>query len=115
MTMREKLIEAAFRAFRDQDKLGRDWFDLGAADDGKTILDGAYDLGIVIDAILAELREPDEGLTAALVAAVRQQVAWISPDPTSQNPASEVLFVDAGSIDVDEIKVAMIDHIRSGK
>jgi hypothetical protein len=90
-TMREKLISAAWNAIGEH---------------------GA-DAPEIVDAILAELREPDDGLTAALVTAVRQQVAWVSPDPTSRNPASEVLFVDAGSIDVDEIKVAMIDHIRS--
>ena len=80
--MREKLIEAAFRAFREQDKLGRDWFDLNAADDGKTILDGAYDLGSVIDAILDTLREA----MPSLYLTIREASLGTDPDSGSNLP-----------------------------
>jgi hypothetical protein len=109
MTMREKLLVAAAVANGDAAKT--------AAEPGgpEFLRSATANFANIIDAILTTLAEPDEGMTSALVAAVRKQVAWISSDEGDSGAASEVHFVDAGSIDVEEIRAAMINHVRSGK
>lgn len=115
MTMREKLIEAAALAWTRHFHAAqrhRPDFETWTLSEARFHKERCTP---VVDAILTTLAEPDEGVTSALVAAVRQQVAWISPSEDDGAPASEVHFVDAGSIDVEDIKVAMIDHIRSAR